>query len=79
MRPGKQVSAQQRWRRPPLPFVIRTDIEAVHIAMGEDRGMVEFIEKECSLGDWAMDSVQRRMEFCFADERDAIHFKLRFG
>lgn len=78
MRLGKQVSSVQHWRRPKLPHVVRTDIEAVDIAMGHDRGMIEFISKECSLGDWAMDSVQRFMEFSFADERDAILFKMRF-
>ncbi len=78
-RPGKQVSHRAHWQRPTLPWVVRTHLTAAHIAFGEDEGMLAFIEQECSLGDWAMDSVQGAMEFQFQNEQDAILFKMRFS
>lgn len=61
-----------------MNYHVRTDIEAVHVAMGQDGGMLDFVRTECSLGDWSMDSIQGRMEFSFMDERDAILFKMKF-
>jgi len=62
-----------------MAFVVRTELEAAEVAFGLADQHLEFIQTECSLGDWTMDSVQGKMEFSFADERDAILFKLKFA
>lgn len=80
VRPGKQVSYLDKAKQPPLPYTVPTEITATDMAFGEDRGMLEFIAKECLLGDWGFDAVTGgNLVFAFADERDAILFKLRFS
>lgn len=78
-RTGKQISYLKQFERPALPWMVRTDLQAVDIAMGTDDGALEFIEKQCCRGDWCMDSVQGFMEFRFIDEADAVTFKLKYA
>ena len=78
-RPGKQISYLDKFKRPPTPFEVQTDITATDMAFGHDRGMLEFIAKECSLGDWGFDAGPGgKLIFSFADESDAVLFKMKF-
>lgn len=82
-RPGRQVSYLDKFEHPEMLFHVLTDITATDMAFGEDRGMLAFIRDECSLGDWGFDvidadGVKGKLTFLFANETDAILFKMKF-